>query len=275
MNRVDLGLGAESYKERLANSFRQTLNFTASRSLGAHSAAVLRYNLATVVKSAPKVENLIRAAQTICHSALSAKKSGNPISKWRSSLVSRRRMLYLEWDRGNIPNSALSPPPDLRQIDLNLLARVAMQYEDDQETLDYLLHAARQCASGAKGLALVDDSETPLYFCWITNFVLPLEIQSNESPACILISPAWSPPPARRTGSEAMALRRICTVLNEEGNKIWAIASMADDKEILEFERAGFAKRFSMKGGRHFARTPQGSAAMYAAPSEHDTSSAA
>ncbi len=58
--RVDLGLGDEGYKDRVATGGRKTVNVTASESFVQHTKARFRYHAAMAVKSVPKVERLVR-----------------------------------------------------------------------------------------------------------------------------------------------------------------------------------------------------------------------
>lgn len=60
MEVVDLGLGAEGYKERFGNRTRQTLHVTLNRSLGRHVGEVARYQAASVLKRVPKMESAVR-----------------------------------------------------------------------------------------------------------------------------------------------------------------------------------------------------------------------
>ncbi len=59
---VDLGLGAEGYKERFGNSTRQTLHVTVTRSSLRYLREVLRYRAASLLKRSPKLESMIRSA---------------------------------------------------------------------------------------------------------------------------------------------------------------------------------------------------------------------
>jgi CelD/BcsL family acetyltransferase involved in cellulose biosynthesis len=59
---VDLGLGDEGYKARFANSARQTLHATLTRSLASHLRGIARYRAASLVKRSPKIESLLRRA---------------------------------------------------------------------------------------------------------------------------------------------------------------------------------------------------------------------
>ncbi len=57
---VDLGLGAEGYKERFANSSRQTLHVTLTRSYSKHLRGVVRYRAVQMLKSWPAGEKAAR-----------------------------------------------------------------------------------------------------------------------------------------------------------------------------------------------------------------------
>jgi len=60
MRLVDLGLGAEGYKERFGNSSRQTLYTTLTLSRARHWREVARYRAATTIKNSPRIETAIR-----------------------------------------------------------------------------------------------------------------------------------------------------------------------------------------------------------------------
>lgn len=58
---VDLGLGAEEYKDRFANQTRETLYVTLRASAAQHVREIVRYRAAEIVKSSPRVEAAARA----------------------------------------------------------------------------------------------------------------------------------------------------------------------------------------------------------------------
>jgi CelD/BcsL family acetyltransferase involved in cellulose biosynthesis len=60
MKVIDLGLGAEGYKERFGNSTRQTLYVTVTKSRLHHLREVVRYRAASLLKRSPKLESAIR-----------------------------------------------------------------------------------------------------------------------------------------------------------------------------------------------------------------------
>jgi CelD/BcsL family acetyltransferase involved in cellulose biosynthesis len=59
---VDLGLGAEGYKERFGNASRQTLHVTLSDSWSRHLREIARYRAASALKRSPKMEAALRRA---------------------------------------------------------------------------------------------------------------------------------------------------------------------------------------------------------------------
>ena len=60
-NLVDLGLGAEEYKERFANQTRETLYVTLRASRMKHLQEILRYRAAETIRTSPKLEGGVRA----------------------------------------------------------------------------------------------------------------------------------------------------------------------------------------------------------------------
>jgi CelD/BcsL family acetyltransferase involved in cellulose biosynthesis len=57
---VDLGLGAEGYKDRFGNSTRQTLDITLTKSWSRHLREIVRYRAATALKRSPKLKSAVR-----------------------------------------------------------------------------------------------------------------------------------------------------------------------------------------------------------------------
>jgi CelD/BcsL family acetyltransferase involved in cellulose biosynthesis len=60
INRVDLGLGAEGYKERFSTGTRQTLDVTITASTARHLKEIVRYHAALAIKSSPPLEQCVR-----------------------------------------------------------------------------------------------------------------------------------------------------------------------------------------------------------------------
>jgi len=60
MHLLDLGLGEESYKDRFANTYRQTLHATITDSRSVRLRETVRYHAAAAVKSSPRLEHWVR-----------------------------------------------------------------------------------------------------------------------------------------------------------------------------------------------------------------------
>lgn len=60
IERVDLGLGAEAYKQRFANGARQTLHVTVTTSTLRYIKESARYRAASAIKVSPRMENYVR-----------------------------------------------------------------------------------------------------------------------------------------------------------------------------------------------------------------------
>ena len=60
INRVDLGLGAEGYKERFATAVRNTVDVTLTTSKARHIREVVRYHAVSAIKSSPPLEHYVR-----------------------------------------------------------------------------------------------------------------------------------------------------------------------------------------------------------------------
>jgi len=60
IERVDLGLGAEAYKQRFATGIRHTLHVTVTTSTLRHLKESARYHAASAIKSSPRMENYVR-----------------------------------------------------------------------------------------------------------------------------------------------------------------------------------------------------------------------
>lgn len=61
---IDLGLGAEEYKERFANQTRKTLYVTLRTSVAKHVKEIVRYRTAEIIKASPRLETGARKVVT-------------------------------------------------------------------------------------------------------------------------------------------------------------------------------------------------------------------
>src|SRR5258708_8402374 len=52
-----------------------------------------------------------------------------------------------------------------------MLAIAAMSYENEEDTLSYLIRSARRLQlRTTQGLTLIDAGNTPVHFCWVADF---------------------------------------------------------------------------------------------------------
>jgi CelD/BcsL family acetyltransferase involved in cellulose biosynthesis len=61
LNVVDLGVGAEGYKDRFSNGTRKTLDFHLNSSFRLHAREMIRYQAARAIKSSPRIESALRS----------------------------------------------------------------------------------------------------------------------------------------------------------------------------------------------------------------------
>lgn len=255
---VDLGLGAEGYKERFATSNSQTLYLTLNRSLFGHFRAVIRNRAAAVAKASPRVEGWIRsliayAARLRMHLRESGARGwfswfGHRV--WRS-LVAFDEVLFFEW-LGRRDGPERSRSLALRSLDFDLLGAAAIHYADEPTTLDYLVRSAQRLRSGGKqGFALVTTDGMPVHFCWVDDFEgFPIEelkrvLQAPDANA-VLIFDCHTPASARGHGFFPHAISLLADQLRAAGKPPWIFAAATNHASLRGIEKSGFTHRFSL-----------------------------
>jgi CelD/BcsL family acetyltransferase involved in cellulose biosynthesis len=256
---VDLGLGAEEYKERFANQSRQTLYVTLRTSRWQHAREILRYRAAASLKTSPRLEAPARAVATgwrqlrehVGREGVAAtlqrlaKRSG-------AFLWSEDEVCFFEWCGALFPDSSAT----LKAIDLNLLASAASQYVDDPLTLAYLLRCASRLRDGnAEGFGMLDASGAVLHLAWVTAFDKFFLSELNgkvdgPSAGCAMIFDCWTPISARGHGYYGQTVSLIAKGLRERGNSPWIFSAAGNLASIRGLEKAGFQRRYSLIGQR-------------------------
>jgi CelD/BcsL family acetyltransferase involved in cellulose biosynthesis len=252
---VDLGLGAEDYKERFANRTRETLYVTLTSSGTAHLREVARYRAATIVKLQPQVEVAARSI-TEQWRRLREGFAGKTISQVFAKTVRRvQQLLWLETEvkfykvsAGNCPNSGEMILP----LDLPQLARAASAYMEDGQTLAYLLRsAARLRSGGASGFVMVDHNGTPLHFVWVAAFdgffLSELNAPVNgPSPKAVMLFDCWTPLAVRGRGHYAQAVGLVARKARAEGKEPWIFSAATNCASVRALEKAGFGWQYSL-----------------------------
>jgi CelD/BcsL family acetyltransferase involved in cellulose biosynthesis len=260
-SRIDLGLGAEGYKDRLATDSRQTLHVTATISALRCWQERLRYHSAATIRSVPQLEARVRAgvdrASSLTKQIKAEGFSGylqSGYRRWRGRLHGPSEFFFLQWSPQELfPGRDFSKQSIMiRPIDLDLLATAAMHYVEDPETLTYLLHAAdRFCSGENQGFVLVTGDGLPLHFCWVTDFEKfcakelnhPMKAPSADG---ALIVDGWTPISVRGRGYYREAIAGVASHLQALGKSTWISISANNRAALRGAEKAGFLKVFSL-----------------------------
>jgi CelD/BcsL family acetyltransferase involved in cellulose biosynthesis len=260
MRVVDLGLGAEGYKERFANSARSTLHATFTKSLEGHTREIVRYRSARVVRSVPGAESAARAVLGFIGRTRRGLEEGGirGFAAWgvkgvASWLNSSEEVLFYQWadDRSAPRQVSREGLTSLQTVDLETLAVAAMSYENEEDTLSYLLRAARRLHSKTQGFVLLDPGNTPLHFCWVADFE-GFEMKrsttrlSAPSQNAALIFDCWTPQSKRGRGYFGVALSLAARHLSKAGKEPWIFTAIKNPSSRWGIERAGFERKYSM-----------------------------
>jgi CelD/BcsL family acetyltransferase involved in cellulose biosynthesis len=255
---VDLGLGAEGYKERFANSARTTLHVHLTKSLGRHTRETIRYYAARTVKSVPGAESAVRTVVGYGGRARQAVRAGGipGFAAWvknraASRLNGREEVVFYEW-QDRLRQKPLRAEVSLQPIDLETLARAAMTYENESDTLSYLLRSAdRLQAKAGNGFALFDADRTPVHFCWVGDFD-GFEMKESKtrlsapSQNAAMIFDCWTPRSRRGHGFYAIALSLVAQHSGHAGKAVWIFSAAANHSSRRGIEKADFERKYSM-----------------------------
>jgi CelD/BcsL family acetyltransferase involved in cellulose biosynthesis len=261
MRVVDLGLGAEGYKERFANSTRFTLHASFTKSLGQHAREIVRYHASQAVKSVPGAESAVRSVLGYIGGARRRFAEGGiqgvaarDVKRLASWINSSEEVVFYQWlDGGSAPGREASGKGlSLQPADLETLAVAAMSYENEADTLSYILRSARRLHSKTgQGFALVDPDRTPVHFCSVSDFggfeMEELKTRlSAPSQNAVLIFDCWTPQCKRRRGYFGIALALAARYVSNAGKEAWTYSAALSHSSGPTIERAGFEGRYSM-----------------------------
>ena len=253
---VDLGLGAEGYKDRFGNQSRRTLCVTLQSSAAGHAREVLRYGAASVLKAWPPLEAVARsAASRLQRVKEQIRRDGfiatsNRLARWgREFFWSEDEVFFFQWRGAEIPDSSAAR---LELLSTSHLASAVSQCCDDTQTLSYLLRAAaRLRAGGAEGFGLVNPEGRFLHFAWATAFegFFLSEINAKvdaPSPDCVMLFDCWTPVGARGHGYYARTVALIAKQFQGQGKEPWIFSAARNRASLRGLERSGFERRYSL-----------------------------
>lgn len=255
---IDLGLGDETYKQRYAKSGAQTLHIFATRSAARLGWSAARYYSAAVIRKSPRLESLAR--KTLARiSNFAGQRAGesllHALSRLKRTLRLHTETRFFEWLPGTPTAASISHPLSsaaLQPLSLDILARAAMQYPGDDETIKYLLRCANRMNTGqAQGFALVGSDDTPVHFCWTKPFescwIAGIRSRLKEpAPNSALVFDCWTPVSQRGRGYYQQGISLAASKLLEEGATPWIFTDPHNTGSLRGILSAGFVPRFSL-----------------------------
>jgi len=253
---VDLGVGAESYKERFANGSRQTLDVSLDQASYRHQREVARYWAARAVKASPKVESAIRGGLRRLASMRGHFREirTNGLFGWGTKrlggkILRRDEVVFYEWTGSTRENSHSM---EIKPLDLETLAKGAMVDVDDPETMSYLFRAAQRLHyEGDSGFALITTDLRPVHYCWVSDFEgfymdeLKIRLTAPGKNA-VMIFDCWTPRSARGHGYYGLAVSQAAEHLYSAGKAPWIFSAAQNIPSLRGIEKAGFRERYSM-----------------------------
>ena len=253
---MDLGLGAEGYKERFANGERTTLYATLSCSGIDLLKGKARYRAAEAIKQRSSVEAVARRLQTsVQGAARRARENGwRSVLAWsgrrlKKSVAAKQEVFLFQWPAQSGESgerAALAP------LTWEILAAAAMRYSNDSETMGYLLRSSARFRIGkSRGFALLGGDGVAQHFAWVSmyeGFCMTELTQVLRAPsgASVMIFDCWTPPEWRGQGLYSRAIAGLAEILSVEGKDVWIFSAAENRASVAGIEKAGFQKQVSL-----------------------------
>ncbi len=254
LQRLDLGLGNEPYKERFANNHRQTRYVHLSREFPRHLMSMARQTASRAADRFPSFSNKLRHVRTYFRAVASrvneagfgeiARLSVRTLTRY---LASVDEVLLFEAE-GHKTESTLQLAPLTRKH----LVEASILNASDPQTLDYLMRCAkRMLRQSASGFVLQDESEKPVHFLWTTSYngfsLSEIDYALDPQPAdAVMIFDCWTPAANRARSYYATAIRQAAAQLQRAGKTAWIFSGGTNVSSLRGIRKAGFAYRFSL-----------------------------
>jgi|GEM_PF-537677 CelD/BcsL family acetyltransferase involved in cellulose biosynthesis/RimJ/RimL family protein N-acetyltransferase len=274
---VDLGLGAEGYKERVANGTRRTVQAFLTTSRRRLVAVSTRYFAGQAAKRSPYVERKIRAGLAGWQSV--RKRLGRRglaggaawgAHRLAAFVSGRDEVVFYKRRPGHGNTAGESPDTPFAPLTWKALAEAAMRFEQDEETRNYVLRAAnRMDRNEVQGFVLSGRDGLPLHFCWATRmqsfYMAELRVKLSAPTAeDWLIFDCWTPPSLRGRGYYGTAASMAAAYLESAGRRALIFSAASNQSSIRALEKAGFVRDFRLLSqkflfARRLSRVPCGS----------------
>lgn len=256
INLVDLGLGAEGYKDRFSTANRDTLYCELNQSLPRHWRAVGRHRAASLATASPKIEkpirNLISITAGLRQRASSTDESllKRVARRTRQSVFNVDNVLFFEWPAGH--RESRSSSARLMPLESEMLGTAAVQYGNDPVSIRFFLRSAQRLRSGeGQGFVLVTAEGMPVHFCWAKNFegfqMAELDrVLNAPSENAMMIFDCFTPTAARGHGFFAEAIAMLAEELDSQGKSAWIFGAATNNASVKGIKKTGFQYRFTL-----------------------------
>jgi CelD/BcsL family acetyltransferase involved in cellulose biosynthesis len=264
MNVVDLGLGAEGYKDRFATATRQTLFCELNDSFVDHLRAVTRHCAVLITTASPRVEKHVRSLRSLGSSLAArlrtrgiARSTKLVIGRLKRGISSSENVLFFKWppDSKDSARFGLS----LRELDSQLLGASAIRYGEDRDVLRYLMRSAQRFEAGSGDGYILVDAGIPVHFCWVRNFEgfhmaeLDRTLEAPSSEAAMIFD-CYTPAAARGRDYFSQAITLLANRLRSMGKTTWIFGAETNDASLRGIRRTSFEYKFTLGRKTNFFR---------------------
>ncbi len=264
VERLDLGLGDEAYKERFSNAICSTRYVQLSKSMPRHLANVGRHWLAASSKRFPAMEKQLRVGRDLfCRLRSRIGKTGMFATATHALTSAKRRfvfedeLVFFEAPRIESENESVTLSP----LGWEEIASAALNNADDGPTLEYLVRCAQRLRQGrATGYLLRGRGTEPSHFLWVDLYdgfhlsEFNSKLESND-PNAAMIFDCWTPAAQRGRGNYAKAIRLAAAYLQTQQRQVWIFSAARNESSVRGILRAGFVYRFSQVRSRRLWHT--------------------
>jgi CelD/BcsL family acetyltransferase involved in cellulose biosynthesis len=256
VNRLDLGLGDESYKRRFSNAASSTSYVQLSKSTPRHIAVVGRYRLAALAETFPTMGKRLRDGREVFRRVQSRIRSGGAIAtathtfkRARTLIRSMSEVAFFE-----APKIKMSENDSraLRPLTWDEIASAAIDNAGDDQTLLYLIRSAQRLRKGiATSYLLRETGPHACHFLWADLYngfylsEIDSRLESVDSQA-MMIFDCWTPVSQRGHGHYAKALRLIAAYFQQQQKAVWIFSAVKNESSISGILKAGFVYSFSL-----------------------------
>jgi CelD/BcsL family acetyltransferase involved in cellulose biosynthesis len=264
IERLDLGLGDEAYKERFANGIFSTRHVVLTSSLMQHGKIATRHQIVKGVGSLRMEEPVRRTRDAVRRVQKRVRTSGlvgtvaHGSRRAAKLAVSNDEIRVFEAPPLKLPSVAGS---ELTALDWRHLSDAAIRNAEDEETLNYLMRCAlRLRESSASGYILQAPGSQGVHFLWIGQYdgfhlsELDYTLPPSDPDAAIIFD-CWTPALDRGHSYYAEAIRLAAERLLEQGKKGWIFSAAENESSLRGIAKAGFLYRFSLIRRKRLGRT--------------------